>query len=281
MGTPVPPQNVTFTVNDSFDSFESLETKIEEYSRQNLVLLYHRDSRTLDGASAVKKISTERGTKNPSLVYSEIKYCCNYGGRKHKPQGNGKRATKTYKQGCPFIISLRLSKDGMHLVVTDVQLKHENHDIGHESYRIHPKVRKLDEDETKYVENMISLGVNNKKLRHQLAEDTGKAVTLKDLKNISQRAKLKKYATKNNLNGCIETLRKKHNCSVNVLADADNTFCGLFVQDHEMRETFAAFPEILFLDATYKLLELSYPVSLSLRRFQWKVRNRWSGTPCH
>ena len=59
-------------------------------------------------------------------------------------------------------------------------------------------------------------------------------------------------------------LREKHNCSVDILADENDTFCGLFVQDAEMRETFAAFPEILFLDATYKLLELSYPVYLFL-----------------
>ena len=33
-----------------------------------------------------------------------------------------------------------------------------------------------------------------------------------------------------------------------------------YVQDADMRHTFAAYPEILFVDATYKLLELLFPV---------------------
>ena len=36
----------------------------------------------------------------------------------------------------------------------------------------------------------------------------------------------------------------------------------IFVQDEQMRATFAAYPEIFFLDATYKLLELNFPVYL-------------------
>ena len=264
MDSPSPSTNITFVVNDTFDSFESLEKKIEKYSQENFIVLYHRDTRTLEGATSVKKISTERGTKNPSLKYYELKYTCNHGGKLHKPLGRGKRATNTFKQACPFNISLRLSRDGMHLVVTGVHLHHENHDIGYENYRFYPKVRKLDADETKYAENMLNMGANNKKLQHQLVQETGKSVTLKDLRNISQRAKLKKHTTKNDLNECIGLLRNKHNCSVNILKDQNETFCGLFVQDREMRETFAAFPEILFLDATYKLLELSYPVYIFL-----------------
>ena len=36
----------------------------------------------------------------------------------------------------------------------------------------------------------------------------------------------------------------------------------IFVQDNDMRETLAAFPEIIFVDPTYKLLELQFPVYL-------------------
>ena len=133
MDSPSPSTDIVFAVNDVFDSFESLEGKIEEFSRQNFVVLYHRDTRTLEGASSVKKISAERGAKNPSLIYYELKYACNHGGKQHKPLGTGKRATNTFKQDCPFNISLRLSKNGSHLVVTGVHLQHENHDTGYET----------------------------------------------------------------------------------------------------------------------------------------------------
>lgn len=42
------------------------------------------------------------------------------------------------------------------------------------------------------------------------------------------------------------------------------TFCGLFFQDQSMVDTFKAYPEMLFVDATYKLLDLGIPVFLFL-----------------
>ena len=231
---------LTFKVKDKFDSFSSLETTIEQYERQKFIVLYHRDARTLEKAVSQKKISANRGGKNPSLKYYELKFACNHGGKDHKPLGNGTRATNTFKQQCPFKISVRLSRDGMHLEVTDTHLLH-NHDIGYESYRFYPKVRKLDNDEIRYAENMLELGANNKKLQQQLVRETGKSVTLKDLSNISLKAKQKKHTTKNDLTECVTLLRAKHNCSVDILADENDTFCGLSVQDAEMRETFADF----------------------------------------
>ena len=55
-------------------------------------------------------------------------------------------------------------------------------------------------------------------------------------------------------------LRQVHNCDVDVCTNQENEFLGLFIQDKKMRDTFSAFPEIIFLDATYKLLDLQFPV---------------------
>ena len=41
-----------------------------------------------------------------------------------------------------------------------------------------------------------------------------------------------------------------------VLINEDQTFCGLFFQDQSMIDIFKAYPEIVFVDATYKLLDL-------------------------
>ena len=150
----------------------------------------------------------------------------------------------------------------MHLVCTKLNLLHENHDVGEESYQYYPKVRKLDSDQREYAENMLCMGANNKKLQQQLSLETGKSVLLKDLSNIALSAKRKHHATKNDLSQCVDMLRKNYNCSIDISTDENDTFCGLFVQDKEMRETFAAYPEILFMDATYKLLDLQFPVYL-------------------
>ena len=44
----------------------------------------------------------------------------------------------------------------------------------------------------------------------------------------------------------------------------EDTFSGIYFQDKEMNEIFASYPEFLCIDATYKLLELRFPVYLML-----------------
>lgn len=52
--------------------------------------------------------------------------------------------------------------------------------------------------------------------------------------------------------------------SVEVMVNEDNVLQGLFFQDEEMQRVFSAYPEIVFVDATYKLLELRFPVYVML-----------------
>ena len=104
------------------------------------------------------------------------------------------------------------------------------------------------------------MNVNKKKLQHQLQSETGKSVLLKDLTNIMTMAKQRDGTTRNDLDACVDELRRVHNCEVDICASQENDFYGLFAQDSKMKQTFSAFPEIFFLDATYKLLELQFPV---------------------
>lgn len=47
---------------------------------------------------------------------------------------------------------------------------------------------------------------------------------------------------------------------MNVLVNSDNDLHGIFFQDEGMKEALAAYPELLCIDATYKLLELCLPL---------------------
>jgi len=47
---------------------------------------------------------------------------------------------------------------------------------------------------------------------------------------------------------------------VELYSDSERNLLGIFWQDREMKESFSAFPELLCIDATYKLLELGLPV---------------------
>ena len=52
--------------------------------------------------------------------------------------------------------------------------------------------------------------------------------------------------------------------SVEVYSDEEKSFKGIFFQDQEMNEAFKAYSELICFDATYKLLELGFPVHLAL-----------------
>ena len=51
--------------------------------------------------------------------------------------------------------------------------------------------------------------------------------------------------------------------SVDVLVDESNMLMGLFFQDSE-KNIFSSYPEPVCIDATYKLLELRFPVYIML-----------------
>ena len=52
--------------------------------------------------------------------------------------------------------------------------------------------------------------------------------------------------------------------SVEVLVDQSDMLQGIFFQDQEMKDIFSAYPELVCVDATYKLLELRFPVYVML-----------------
>ena len=110
---------------------------------------------------------------------------------------------------------------------------------------------------------------------------TGKQIILKDLSNIQSQYNNAK--TRNDLETCVRNLTDKHGeyklyctivniinlhytlgATVDIVVNDSGMLMGIFFQDQEMKNIFAAFPEILFIDATYKLLEIRFPVFLLL-----------------
>ena len=49
-----------------------------------------------------------------------------------------------------------------------------------------------------------------------------------------------------------------------LLVKESNVLLGIYFQDEEMKQVFAAYPELICIDATYKLLELRFPVYIML-----------------
>lgn len=85
---------------------------------------------------------------------------------------------------------------------------------------------------------------------------------LKDLSNIS--TKFKSGKSRNDLDEVIKKLVDTYGASVEVLTSEGNVLHGIFFQDAEMRQIYESYPELLCVDATYKLLELRFPVYILL-----------------
>ena len=72
----------------------------------------------------------------------------------------------------------------------------------------------------------------------------------------------RKVSRKNDLENVIDYLKQQRGCLTEVVADEENNFKGLFYQDVHMQNMYAHFPEILLVDASYKLIDLRMPVYL-------------------
>lgn len=71
-----------------------------------------------------------------------------------------------------------------------------------------PHQRALSSDAKAKAERLLELQANKKLVQHQLSQETGKVVLLKDLTNIS--SSLKRKVTRNDLDSTIEMLKTKY-----------------------------------------------------------------------
>ena len=85
-------------------------------------------------------------------------------------------------------------------------------------------------------------------------------MTLNNLSNLRQ--KTNQSISKNGISDIVAYLNQKEGSTVDVMIASENNFKAIFYQDQYMSKIYERNPEILLVDATYKLLELKLPVSL-------------------
>ena len=98
-----------------------------------------------------------------------------------------------------------------------------------------------------------------KNIQAQVEEDTKKVVLLKEIHNISRASSSSTYH-----NSELEELSQfvsENLLSVSMdLARSGDEVMGIFFQDKQMMEVFAKFPEVLLVDATYKVNRRDMPL---------------------
>lgn len=152
------------------------------------------------------------------------------------------------KGSCPAHLSLGVSSDGQTLEVKSINLTH-NHERNELFFNYLPPQRKLNPNNP-LIPEMLSLGANKKLLQAKIRQETGQIVTLKSLHNAK-----KNTPSNNDMDYIYKVLTIDYKCDVRVLSGEENQVTAILFVDEEMKRILTYFPEVLFVDATYKLLD--------------------------
>ncbi|GFS22680.1 THAP domain-containing protein 4 [Elysia marginata] len=196
-------------VGTEFESYEALTKAIRMFEEKNFVNLIVRDTRTVKAAAK----RNQRKAYNPAIKYSDISFCCTYGGKKYVSHSTGKRNHKTIKQSCPFSLKVRATGDGQRLFVREYCDAH-NHALSEAEFRFHPKQRKLDVSSQEEVATLLSLEPDKRLLRQRLMEVTGKVILMKDIHNIKTRMLANKTDKKDGPYGPRKTKKEEKSISI-------------------------------------------------------------------
>ena len=156
---------------------------------------------------------------------------------------------------------LELSENNNHLEITKVNETH-NHVVSQQLFDHLPTQRSLLANVIRDVKEALQLKANSKLLQQKIQLSTGKKTTLKDISNLRQYSKAD--VSTNDMEDIVTFLKQQRGSSVEIVVDEENVFKGLFYQDQYMKHIYRKYPEIILVDATYKLLELRLPIYLVL-----------------
>ncbi|CAG5090336.1 Protein of unknown function [Cotesia congregata] len=232
-----------FYVGRRFDSYQFWHRVFKKYKNDNKLEFIIDNSHRLRADRGVDQSMIDK------FVYHDVKFDCKFG-RSRASQAT-ERETNTYKMECPCSISLAL-KNSKYLEITKLHLEHENH---HKNtalfYDIYSEDNKLTPEEKRAVEEMLSVDADKKRLQNLVMNKYNKTLDLKTFHNMKSKCT---NSSANNLLSIVELLRTTYNADVYVYNDTETSTCkGIFYSTPTMRSDFQSWPEIVFLDGTYKL----------------------------
>ncbi|XP_044587020.1 uncharacterized protein LOC123266707 [Cotesia glomerata] len=151
---------------------------------------------------------------------------------------------------CPSYIYLKL-ENLEYLVISSVDLVHQNHEYSELFYSCIPEVYKFTEEEASEVGHFLKLDSKKKKLQNMIREKYGKIVPLDKLHNMKSKLT---NSSDNDLQTVVELLQETYHADVHIYHEEETSTCkGIYFSTNEMRSDFQKWPEIVFLDGTYKL----------------------------
>ena len=113
-------------MDNSYSSYDELQSEISLYEKENFVNVAKKHSRTIE--NAIKRGSSK--TFSSDLVLAEVYFVCKHGCAHRERPTKKMRTTRTEKMGCPFIMKFRASSDGQSLILTHFEETHNHERTG-------------------------------------------------------------------------------------------------------------------------------------------------------
>lgn len=249
-------QRKKMKIGDGFETYAALEAALKAYEKEVFTNFFKSHSKKM-------KPGKFGGVEIEKFGYEYIYYCCKHGGE--NISSATQRATSSYKVGCKSFI--RVKFDTVHNVLrVSNMLNVHNHELQKNFFDTIPNQRRLNEQEKKMVNSLISVKANPKAIQSMLNKDRNAGVILKDLHNMKQKARTGNVGIHGNvLEAMIGELTKFNDNvgnTIKILTDDEEQFQGIYFQDERMRTYFQYYPETLLIDATYRLNDRQMPLTL-------------------
>ncbi|GFN90037.1 Zinc finger swim domain-containing protein 1 [Plakobranchus ocellatus] len=169
----------------------------------------------------------------------------------------GIELNRTFLMGCTFSLKLRASPDGKKLKITHFDSEHHGHNMSEASFSHLPSNRKLSTNEKDDVRQLLKLNANKKLVQQHVKATTGKNVRLKDLHNLAR------SSPASNAQDIITILKKSEGAVIEVMEN-QGILEGVFYQRKGWQTLYRMYPELIFIDATYKLNNVNMPLYVLL-----------------
>lgn len=176
------------------------------------------------------------------------------------------RQTASYRNNCPAQFKIAFDHVDKKLVVVSLNDQH-NHACTAKIFESMPKQRRLKGDEAKFVEDALKVKANARLLQLEVKKNFEVSLSLKDIHNVKSKLKASELNSHNRspLESIYDELQKGDGMIAEIITSAENNeLQGIYVQDARMRKYFQLYPELLIVDATYKVNDRRMPLFVVL-----------------
>ncbi|RUS74849.1 hypothetical protein EGW08_017406 [Elysia chlorotica] len=197
-----------------------------------------------------------------ALVMTQFEQCddlCIHQGT-FQTRGCEKRETSSHKIGCQARFKLVCKREKNALVITQANIVHSHSLVQQEACHYSddriPSVEERDE-----VAKLVQLGVPASKIQDHMSQTSGKAFKRVDIHNIASRVKQNQQSVEADTWAVLQKMTQADAGShFSILIAENSTVDLIFFQTSNMRRFLQSYPSVIFMDGTYCINNLGYPV---------------------